>query len=99
MSDEMLKKYMDEAFKFSFNFYKKETKLINELENLKKQLIEKDEKLNKSIEALEFYADKDNWLVRDCDADTIYHDDCDNSITGHGGKRARQILKEIKGKL
>ena len=58
------------------------------------KLEEKNEKL---VEALKFYADKDNWLVRDCDADTIYYDDCDDSIAGHGGKRARKVLKEVLG--
>ena len=55
-----------------------------------------EQQLKEAIEVLEFYADKDNWLVRDCDADAIYYDDCDNSIAGHGGKRARQYLEKYR---
>lgn len=72
---------------------------IKRLEKQIKELKEENVKLKSDkdslINTLEFYADKDNWLVRDCDADTIYYDDCDDSIAGHGGKRAREVLKEV----
>lgn len=58
----------------------------------------------KLIKALEFYADKNNWyengalgLSNHIIDEDLSQDDCLRWIKKHGGKRAREVLKEVRG--
>jgi len=80
-----------------------------DIEELKKQVVDLERKLEIAVDALAFYADKDNWTITE-DYDgyiieglLIYEDIEDPPKLGRtwtnygvGGKRARQALKEIK---
>jgi len=76
--------------------------LEQQLNQSNKERAELERKLSTSLEALEFYADKDNYVPRRSNSDIFSSIKGDNSIdlnrVAYGGKRAREALAKINQK-